>query len=759
MHGIRTGVIGATVLALGLAWGTPAIAANSGAANSRAANSGVTNSGAAGSGAAKASKPKVLLVGSYHGRSGDYTDIQSAVDAAKPGDWVLVGPGDYHERADYRHDGSATGAGGAVLVTTPGVHLRGMDRNAVVVDGTKPGAPKCSSAPNDQDLGPRDAAAAPVGRNGVFVSKADGVSIENLTACNFLDGRGGGNQIWFNGGDGSGSVGMGSFRGDYLTATTSYFQDGHPKGSYGIFASNAGGPGVIDHSYASNMSDSSYYIGACPDCQTTLIRAHAQGSALGYSGTNSGGRLTIVASEFDHNKTGISTNSQNNDDAPSPQDGACPVGVSTTSAIGSCTFFVLNNIHDNNNPNVPSAGSADLGPVGTGMVLAGGRHDTLAYNRVVNNGAWGLLLVPFPDTSTNPPPVANCAGGVDHPGDLLGALGVTCFFDDFANEIVGNAMGNNGFFGNATNGDLADLSGQHDVGNCWHDNTNPAGVSSSPENLQTTHGTCGVPNAGADILSPLSLQVICDTEAFGPCATTPDQNYPRKTQTTLTPLPSQPTMRNPCLGVPRNRWCGDGDERSDFVRNVLVPGEAGGLAPTTHSTDQIPLYDGLTPKFDQVSNDDLSTYFKDESMGDAGGTPETTPRGNGLRITRDSFGVPHIVGQTRFDTEFGAGWATAEDRGLILERRSVAPLVSRRWTSPAWTRSDSRPACASSRRVNRPKTSSRNKRWERSRRRVPTVSRSSPTSTRTSRGSMRITRRRETRPRPGRATTCSRRRH
>ena len=55
-----------------------------------------------------------------------------------------------------------------------------------------------------------------------------------------------------------------------------------------------------------------------------MNHAWAQYSALGYSGTNSGGTLVVKNSEFDHNKDGFDTNSQNNDDSPSPQDGALP---------------------------------------------------------------------------------------------------------------------------------------------------------------------------------------------------------------------------------------------------------------------------------------------------------------------------------------------------------------------------------------------------------------------------------------------------
>jgi len=49
-----------------------------------------------------------------------YPNIQTAVDAAAPGDMVLVAEGIYKEE---------------VIVTTPSITLRGVDRNAVILDG------------------------------------------------------------------------------------------------------------------------------------------------------------------------------------------------------------------------------------------------------------------------------------------------------------------------------------------------------------------------------------------------------------------------------------------------------------------------------------------------------------------------------------------------------------------------------------------------------------------------------------------------
>ena len=147
---------------------------------------------------------RVLLVGSWRGHHGSFKSIQAAVDSARSGDWILVGPGDYHERGDRdRRYRSLAEQGAGVMITKPRLHLRGMNRNRVVIDGTKPGASRCSRAGSDQDFGPHVGGKAN-GRNGVEVFKTPGVTVENLTACNFLEGEGSsGNQIWFNFGDGS----------------------------------------------------------------------------------------------------------------------------------------------------------------------------------------------------------------------------------------------------------------------------------------------------------------------------------------------------------------------------------------------------------------------------------------------------------------------------------------------------------------------------------------------------------------------------
>src|SRR5437899_2122499 len=101
-----------------------------------------------------------------------FTSIQRAVNAARSGDWIVIDRGVYPE---------------AVKITKSNLHLRGLDRNKVIVDGRHR-----------------------KGVNGIEIFKANNVWVENVTVRNFdrptKDGEAG-NQIWWNGGDGSGKVG------------------------------------------------------------------------------------------------------------------------------------------------------------------------------------------------------------------------------------------------------------------------------------------------------------------------------------------------------------------------------------------------------------------------------------------------------------------------------------------------------------------------------------------------------------------------
>ena len=65
---------------------------------------------------ASTASARVLLVGSYHGVPGQYRSIQAAVDAANPGDWILVGPGDYKTSSSRRVPGRSDLGAGVLII-------------------------------------------------------------------------------------------------------------------------------------------------------------------------------------------------------------------------------------------------------------------------------------------------------------------------------------------------------------------------------------------------------------------------------------------------------------------------------------------------------------------------------------------------------------------------------------------------------------------------------------------------------------------
>ena len=108
--------------------------------------------------------------------------------------------------------------------------------------------------------------------------------------------------------------------------------------------------------------------------------------------------MLIENSRFDNNEDGFDTNSQNGDNPP-PQNGACPAGVQPRSRArprAGCSSTTCSTTTTTRT--CPPRGSAAAGPVGTGMSLSGGRNDTVMDNMFANNGAWGQIVVPYPDS-------------------------------------------------------------------------------------------------------------------------------------------------------------------------------------------------------------------------------------------------------------------------------------------------------------------------------------------------------------------------
>jgi hypothetical protein len=251
----------------------------------------------------------------------DYPTIQAAVDAADPGDLVLIDRGTYREEVE---------------VTTPGLTIRGVDRNEVVIDGEfqRP--------------------------NGIEVFLADGVAVENLTVRNAT-----GNGFFW--------TGVRGYRGSYLTAVN--------NGVYGIYAFDSS-DGLLEHSYTSGSPDAGFYIGQCDPCQATITDSISEWNGLGYSGTNASTDLHIVDSIFRHNVAGI---------APNTLDGELLPPFHGVNIVG-------NLVHDNGNVDAPAL-AFEWAAQGNGILLAGGGDSYVSRNRVFNHPQSGIVVLPMLDAN------------------------------------------------------------------------------------------------------------------------------------------------------------------------------------------------------------------------------------------------------------------------------------------------------------------------------------------------------------------------
>jgi hypothetical protein len=429
---------------------------------------------------------RVLVVTKRHALYPHYGSIQAAVKAARAGDWILIGPGVYH---------------GQVRIAKPGLHLRGMNRNAVILDGRNT-----------------------VG-NGIEILASD-VWVENLTVRNFdrrtRDDFAHGNEIWWNGAAHPGRIGIHGWWGQYLTT-----YDTGLLGGYGLFTGSSV-DGWFKHVYGSGFNDAGLYIGACRDCHALVKDALMERNGLGYSGSNSGGHLVIEDSIFRNNSVGLAPNSDSQGDPPPPQDGACDSGSNrsdtptfTSTQIKRCTIFRDNVIADNGNLTAPADGDVRESPWGIGVELPGDYANLIQNNTIRGNANFGLLGFEFPDPF---PPTAK-----------------TIFFQLSGNRISDNRFSDNGqASGGADIGLAGGVFGSQSVNNCLSGNVFTTSV---PQNIQGTWGcqNTETPNPGGSLLGAI-LQLQTESQSRHAVAQ---------------PAPSrQPTMPHPCSRVPRNPLCG-----------------------------------------------------------------------------------------------------------------------------------------------------------------------------------------------------------
>jgi hypothetical protein len=208
-----------------------------------------------------------------------------------------------------------------------------------------------------------------------------------------------------------------------------------------------------------------------------------------------------------------------------------------------------NFVHDNNNPNVPGLGSAAAGPLGTGMSLSGARNDTVIHNRFVNNKAWGVIFVPYPDNGKP------CIGGTLN-SPILGNK--SCLFDGWGRALIDNTFTHNGGYGNPTNGDFEHQSLESHPSDCFSGNTNTSGgLTPAAAGLEQKFPTCTTTSVPGDLNVPFLNEVLCDSAInVAPFGCQKGDHYPHRIRVIMHPLPKGlPTMPNPCQGVPRNPWC------------------------------------------------------------------------------------------------------------------------------------------------------------------------------------------------------------
>ncbi len=262
----------------------------------------------------------------------DFRTIQAAVNAADAGDTIRV--------------------------------RRGVYREAVRVDGRRKRYLKLIGNPSR----PGRVVLEGSGRkqNGIAVNAADEVTVDGFKARNYRA-----NGFFF--------TNLNGYTMNHLIA--------EKTGVYGLYAFNTIG-GRILNSEAYYVNDGAFYIGQTPPQdrpkQTLVRNIEGWGSPIGFSATNMR-YVTITKSRFYNNAVGLAPNALDGEKFPPNQHNVI---------VDNDIFWNNFNFHQGTPPFAPrTTGNAALVPIGTGIIMFGGRDQRIENNRIYGNFLAGIAAI------------------------------------------------------------------------------------------------------------------------------------------------------------------------------------------------------------------------------------------------------------------------------------------------------------------------------------------------------------------------------
>jgi hypothetical protein len=269
-------------------------------------------------------------------KKGCFKTIQKAVNKARPGDTIKVPHGTYKE----------------------GVQIKGAKKRYIKLIG--------DVAHPDKVVLEGKSLKGVAKANGVVINGANEVTIRGIQAQHY---------------NGNGFFAV-NVRGYHLNDLIA-----KEVGVYGLYAFNSIG-GEMRRDIAAWNNDSGYYIGQTP-VQTRPVRSIisdvvAYGNVLGYSGTNSR-YVTITKSKWFNNGTGIVPNALDSEKFPPPEE----------NVITDNDIFWNNFDYYKGAPfklRKPATGDVPY-PTGVGVLLFGGRHNTISNNRIYGNFSVGAGML------------------------------------------------------------------------------------------------------------------------------------------------------------------------------------------------------------------------------------------------------------------------------------------------------------------------------------------------------------------------------